>query len=399
MDKNEIFPAEFMSLTTEYHFHKYDPRTSIIYRLVLGATLLAIVAMFFIKVNVNVKSAGVIRSPTEHNEIKTLVSARVDSVFLKENMRVTKGQVLVVLRSEAITQQDMLARDQQNEYEAQLADLEILTKIVRSRNWSASPVLKSTLYSQQFVLFRQQVRDASSTAEVARRNYERYAYLYKNRTVSAAEFDGVQLQYKNAASNLQLIYDSQGSKWQAELANLNVKMRDLRSRGEGFKQQKDFYVLRAPISGTVQNIKGIQPGSVIAANEILAEISPETGLIAEAYVLPKDIGLLKTDVKATFQIDAYNYNEWGMLTGQILSVSNDIYTSNGEQPYFKVRCKLDDNKLKLKNGYEGRLKKGMTFQANFFVTRRTLFQLLYDKVDDWLNPNRITPHEDEPAAA
>ena len=399
MDKNEIFPAEFMSLTTEYHFHKYNPKTNIIYRIVLSFTLLAIISMFFIKVNINVKSAGIIKSPTEHNEIKTLVSARVDSVFLKENMHVTKGQVLVVLKSEAITQQDILARTQQNEYEAQLSDLQALTGIVQAKNWGASPALKSTLYSQQYVLFKQQIRDAGATVEVAKRNYNRYSYLYKNRTVSAAEYDGVQLQYKNAASNMQLIYDEQGTKWQAELANLKVKMRDLQSQGEGFKQTKDFYTLRAPISGTIQNIKGIQPGSVIAANEILAEISPESGLIAEAYVLPKDIGLLKTDVKTTFQVDAYNYNEWGLLTGQVISVSNDVYTNNGQQPYFKVRCKLDDNKLKLKNGYVGRLKKGMTLQANFYVTRRTLFQLLYDKIDDWLNPNRITAHEEEAGAA
>ena len=33
------------------------------------------------------------------------------------------------------------------------------------------------------------------------------------------------------------------------------------------------------------------------------------------------------------------------------------------------------------------IKKGMTLQARFYVTRRTLFQLLYDKADDWLNPN------------
>jgi HlyD family secretion protein len=35
------------------------------------------------------------------------------------------------------------------------------------------------------------------------------------------------------------------------------------------------------------------------------------------------------------------------------------------------------------------IKKGMTVQVRFLVTRRTLFQLLFDKADDWLNPNRI----------
>jgi HlyD family secretion protein len=28
----------------------------------------------------------------------------------------------------------------------------------------------------------------------------------------------------------------------------------------------------------------------------------------------------------------------------------------------------------------------MTFKARFIVTERTLFQLLFEKVDNWLNP-------------
>lgn len=29
----------------------------------------------------------------------------------------------------------------------------------------------------------------------------------------------------------------------------------------------------------------------------------------------------------------------------------------------------------------------MTFTARFTVAERSLYQLLYDKVDDWVNPN------------
>jgi len=31
----------------------------------------------------------------------------------------------------------------------------------------------------------------------------------------------------------------------------------------------------------------------------------------------------------------------------------------------------------------------MNFTAHFKITERSLFQLLYDKVDDWVNPNKI----------
>jgi hypothetical protein len=121
-------------------------------------------------------------------------------------------------------------------------------------------------------------------------------------------------------------------------------------------------------------------------------------MIAEVYVMPKDVGLIRPDIKVNFQVDAFNYNQWGLLTGKVLTVSNDIFTDNGQQPYFKVRCLLDKNELKLKNGYVGRIKKGMTLQANFYVTRRTLFQLLYDKTSDWLNPGKLPTKQTEKTA-
>lgn len=399
MEKHDIFPAEFMSMTTEYHFHKYNPQTTLIYRMVLGLVLLAIVALFFVKVDVSVKSVGVITSTTGHDDIKSLVSARVDSVFIKENMAVKKGQVLVVLKAAALTQQDVMAQTQQAEYTAQLADLQQLAKIAAAKKWSTHPKLTSQLYSQQYVAFMQQVRAASATAEAARRNYNRYAYLYKTRAISAAEFDAIDLSNKNASSALQLVYDEQGSKWQAELANLQLRMRDLQSTGEGLKEQKDYYTLRAPIDGVLQNVKGIQPGSLVTAGEQLADISPDNGLIAEAYVQPRDIGFLKPNVKVNFLVDAFDYREWGKLTGNITSVSGDVIGAPGQQPYFKVLCKLDASQLKLRNGYVGRLKKGMSVQANFKVTRRTLFQLLYDRADNWLNPNKISTQDNSTPGA
>lgn len=90
---------------------------------------------------------------------------------------------------------------------------------------------------------------------------------------------------------------------------------------------------------------------------------------------------------ARFQIDAFNYNEWGIITGEIIEISNDIIVTDG-QPLFKIRCSLDKKSLRLKNGYVGKVKKGMTLSARFSITERSLFQLLYDNVDDWLNPNQ-----------
>ena len=55
----------------------------------------------------------------------------------------------------------------------------------------------------------------------------------------------------------------------------------------------------------------------------------------------------------------------------------------------KVICSLNQKQLQLKNGFEGKLKKGMTLNVRFFIANRTAYDLLYDKIDDWFNPSKL----------
>src|SRR5690606_1298786 len=226
----------------------------------------------------------------------------------------------------------------------------------------------------------------------AKKNYDRYAQLYSNRVISAAEYDEGQYTNQQARTELELAYDEQAWVGQQELNALRLQAGAVGARSNQVNKKQEQYLLQAPATGTIQARKGLQPGSLVTVNDLLAEISPDTGLIAEAYVLPKDIGYLKEGTKVNLQIEAYDYNQWGMATGEVTSISADIFTDRG-QPYFKVRCLLNEDRLVLKNGYEGKLHKGMTLQARFFVTRRTLFQLIYDKADDLLNPNVISSQQ------
>ncbi|MFM7431195.1 MAG: secretion protein HlyD, partial [Flammeovirgaceae bacterium] len=86
------------------------------------------------------------------------------------------------------------------------------------------------------------------------------------------------------------------------------------------------------------------------------------------------------------QVDAFNYNQWGMATCKVIAVPQDIKLIDNK-PVFEVRCSLYKDFLQLKSGYKGFLKKGMTLQARFIVTERSLWQLLYDKIAEWVNPN------------
>ena len=395
MDQDRyIFPHEIIENTAEFHFHSHNSGTKVIYQAILVVLTCGFLALFLVKVDVNVKSDGLFRPISERNEIKSLVSGRIDSVFVSENRHVRAGEVLLTIKRESLEGKNDMVELQQHDIQEQLSDLSSLISASKNGNLSGRRQLKSGIYGQQYSYFLQRMVEARSRYSVAKKNYDRYVYLYARKAVSALEYEEVKLRLDNIRNELSLIGEDQSSRWQTELNGLKIQNREFNSQTRQYSENKEFYTLRAAVTGSVQQLKGIQPGSLVAANELIGEISPDSGMIAETYVLPRDIGLLRVGTKARFQVDAYNYNQWGMVSGRVVSISNDIFMDNGKAPYFKVRCLLEQHQLQLKNGYIGKIKKGMTLRARFFVTRRTLFQLLYDKADDWLNPNVTSSNED-----
>ena len=94
-------------------------------------------------------------------------------------------------------------------------------------------------------------------------------------------------------------------------------------------------------------------------------------------------------MKVNIQVSAFNYNEWGKITGEVENVSSDITQDSNGGSYFKVRCKLDKSYLQYKNtGKKGYVKKGMTVSVHFIVTRRSLFDCLYQNINNWINPTQ-----------
>ena len=96
---------------------------------------------------------------------------------------------------------------------------------------------------------------------------------------------------------------------------------------------------------------------------------------------------MRRGTPARLMIDALNYRDWGVVDATVIDVADDASLS-AERPVFRVRCRLSRRELRLRGGHRIGLGKGMTFHARFVIAERSLLQLLFDDVDDWLNPAR-----------
>ncbi len=337
----------------------------------------------FLHIDINVSSPGFVRPAAEISPVRSLVSGRIKGLFLHENKPVLKGDVLLSIESESFEVKEAYLSERGEEVKRFIEDLEVLT---------ASEIemgkLQTTLYRQAGITYQQQLMEAVSRYEKVKAEYNRNEILHREQVIADAEFEDFRFKLDQAELARTLVCQTQVGEWQSQLSNLRTELLRIQSDAEQLASEKNNHVILSPVTGTVQNLTGIYRGSFVYQNQELALISPDTSLIVEVFVSPNDIGLLQFKMPVRFQIDAFNYSQWGLAYGNILAISNDVHVIDGK-PLFKIKCSLERDYLELKNGYRGYLKKGMSMRARFVVTQRTLWQLLYDKMEDWLDPNAV----------
>ena len=83
-------------------------------------------------------------------------------------------------------------------------------------------------------------------------------------------------------------------------------------------------VLRAPMSGTVQQRAIHTVGGVVTPAQALLVVVPTDAKIeVEAMVLNSDIGFVHEGDPAEIKVDTFNFTKYGLLHGKVVSVSQD----------------------------------------------------------------------------
>ena len=82
--------------------------------------------------------------------------------------------------------------------------------------------------------------------------------------------------------------------------------------------------LAAPVDGVVQQLAIHTVGGVVTPAQALLVIVPnDSRLEIEAMVSNRDIGFIHTGQEAQIKIDTFNFTRYGLLHGEVLSVSQD----------------------------------------------------------------------------
>lgn len=364
-----------------YQIYTYRKKTHILYIIILLLIFFSLLALPFIKTSISVISTGIIRPLNERTELKPAVSGIIDTLLVKEGDTIMQGHLVARIKDNStgpkIGLNDVEVRQRLNF----ISDLKLL---ITAKNYN-NLLLKTPLYRLQLSRFLFQLTDQQAAIKKASHELEINTLLLKNNVIARKEYFDKEIESERLVALFNAFTQEQITNWQNDLERYKTEISQFITQRNEIESHQKKHFLYAPVSGEVQHINTRYAGGFITAGETLCIISPQSDLIGECYISTRDMGLLKINQPVRFQIDAFDYNYFGILTGKITSIDND-FTLLDNKPVFKVRCIFDDTQLLLKTGYKGILKKGLTFQARFMVTERTLWQLLFDKMDDWLNP-------------
>lgn len=378
--KAKIFPYKLIDANVEALNAKHHTTSKVLYLAVIFFLIAVVVALPYIKVNISTQSRGILKTEQQNNPINSGIYSQINGIFIAENQEVSKGDTIAILNSSKLEEQISLNQEKIKENHHYVRDLQQLIQ-----KGSATDGLYSSLYNHEFIQYQQRIAEQELKLNYTKNALERANKLINTGTIAKNEHEQARFEYEMAASTLKVFKEQQRKTWQFELNKYKAENRELSSQIEQIQKDKKEHIITAPIDGIITQYSGIQAGNFISPNQPIAYISSTNELLVENYVSPSDIGLIQEGMRVKFQIDAFNYNQWGIVEGTVKSVSGDITTVQ-DQPFFIVRCALDRDYLSLTNGYKGTFKKGMTLTSRFSITERTLYQLLYDKMDDWLNP-------------
>lgn len=380
-----LYPFSVLDKTAVSYLPKLSTYGNPVYWFLLVFVCVAIAALPFIHVDIAVKATGITRPARERTDVKSMLSGIIDSVYYKDGQIVKQGQVIVKLKDLVTGGKKLMNQFEINQRKAFIHDLVLLLD-TSTKSERLIERLESPLYKEQLSKYTNELIDQRASLKKASKELELYQSLYDSKVITPKEYFDAQIQAEKANASYSAFKQQQLSLWSQDLSRNKMELNEYSATLQQVKNDATFYDVKSPVDGVIQGLNTKYAGGLLSASDVLCSISPNGNLIGECYVSTADIGLVKKDQKVSFQIDAFNYNYFGMLSGKVLAIDND-YLVVDDKPIFKVRCVFSNTSMLTRSNFVAQIKKGYTFQARFLVGRRSLWQLLFDKVNDWLNPS------------
>lgn len=132
--------------------------------------------------------------------------------------------------------------------------------------------------------------------------------------------------------------------------------------------------LKAPVTGTVQQLSVHTIGGVVPAAQPLMQIVPTKGAMEiEAFIENKDKGFVHAGQEANVKVATFEYTKYGTLPGKVVHVSEDAIQDEKRGLIYAVKILLERTSLQV-NGKEQTITPGMAVNVEVRTGSRRVIE-------------------------
>ncbi|MEL6777550.1 MAG: HlyD family efflux transporter periplasmic adaptor subunit [Cyanobacteria bacterium J06597_16] len=245
-----------------------------------------------------------------------------------------------------------------------------------------------------FLQQEQEVNNKQTEVNTLRQEAERLSFQISQaqQELSRTDFESRETLQERISVNDQRIADIETQLNQRILEN-DRQLSELTGQLAQLEQNMKYQALKAPVDGTVFNLKANTPGYVINTTEPMMEIVPEDALIARIFIPSKDIGFVQLNQQVDVRIDAFPYSEYSDIKGTLTRIGTDALPPDEVYPFFRFPAEvvLEEQAFPVTEETSIALRSGMSLSANIRLRKRrviTFFtDLFVNKIDSVTSGN------------
>ncbi|PSF38044.1 hemolysin D [Aphanothece hegewaldii CCALA 016] len=168
------------------------------------------------------------------------------------------------------------------------------------------------------------------------------------------------------------------------LTRLNQRQEELTSAAgqlEKAKKEKTFELIKAPVDGTVYEVKATQ-GPVQRGEDLLSILPSGDNIVLEVKVLNRDIGFINTGDRAKIKLTTFPFQEFGTIEGKVLRVDPNATVDEENKDLglvYKTTIELEKKSMMVR-GKEVALVPGMTATADIVTRQKSVLTFFIEPI-------------------
>jgi hemolysin D len=168
---------------------------------------------------------------------------------------------------------------------------------------------------------------------------------------------------------------------EVEISQLEGQMADTRNQILSAQAKLRYNYLKSPIDGVVSVFDVQNIGEVVQPGKTVAEIAPKGApLVLSASIPNREAGFVKTGMPVKVKLDAYPYQDYGVVSGKVTSISADAKDDEKLGEVYKVEVELERNYVLDRQG-EVAFKAGQTASADIIIRNRRVVDVLLEPIE------------------